>query len=142
MNIRAKATDAIKRMEKTNSVIISDLRTSFSAEDGMGDVHVTAFVGTEVSRPKYYTLRWDKERQEFVDVPDLISQFKREYRDFKLSGMTKQELFALLVKANRRRKSEVEKWRTMALRYRQMVEPVTLEIVPEVENIISRKNNS
>ena len=38
-----------------------------------------------------------------------LRRFKREYRDFKLSKMTKQEIFALLVKANRRRKSAERK---------------------------------
>ena len=36
MNIRAKATDAIKRMEKTNSVIISDLNSSYYVQHYQG----------------------------------------------------------------------------------------------------------
>ena len=51
----------------------------------------------------------DDKREEFVEPEGLLSCFKREYRDFKLSKMTRQEIFALLVKANRRRKSTERK---------------------------------
>ena len=104
-----KATDAIKRIEKTDRVIISELQTTISNADGMKDVHVTAFVGTGIMRPQHYTLQWDDKRKEFVEPKSLLSSFKREYCDFKLSKMTKQEIFALLVKSNRRRKSAERK---------------------------------
>ena len=109
MNFIDMATDAIKRIEKTDRVIVSELQTTISNADGMKDLHVTAFVGTELTRPQHYTLRWDDKRKEFVKPKGLLSSFKREYRDFKLSKMTKQEIFALLVKANRRRKSTEHK---------------------------------
>lgn len=109
MDLRDMATDAIKRIEKTDRVIISELQTTISNAEGMKDVHVTAFVGTGIMRKQHYTLRWDDKRKEFVEPKCLLSSFKREYRDFKLSKMTKQEIFALLVKANRRRKSAERK---------------------------------
>ena len=51
----------------------------------------------------------DDKREEFVEQEGLLSSFKREYRDFKLSKMTRQKIFALLIKANRRRKSTERK---------------------------------
>ena len=109
MDLRDMATDAIKRIEKTDRVIISELQATISNAEGLKDVHVTAFVGTELTRPQHYTLRWDDKRKEFVEPEGLLSSFKREYRDFKFSKMTRQEIFALLVKANRRRKSTERK---------------------------------
>jgi hypothetical protein len=82
---------------------------TISNAEGLKDVHVTAFVGTEITRPQHYTLQWDDKRKEFVEPECLLSSFKREYRDFKLSKMTMQEIFALLVKTNRRRKSTERK---------------------------------
>ena len=111
MDFIQKAKEVIMRAEHTSDVVIP--RMSYNADArGIKDVKVTAWFGKRLKNQREYTMDWDNEKQEFVNInpkPGLMKAFKREYNDCKISGMTEQELFALLVKANRRRKSAERK---------------------------------
>ena len=112
MDFIQKAKEAIMKAEHTCDVVIPRMSYDSIVRGGIKDVKVTAWFGKRLKNQREYTMDWDYEKQEFVNInptPDLMKAFKREYNDYKISGMTEQELFDLLRKANRRRKSAERK---------------------------------
>lgn len=125
-NIREKAKKVIEKTMQTECVAIERLEFSVpSSNEPVTWVEVDAIVGQEC-RPMRFHMEWDGEVEDFRrcefesrgPAKGLLSRFKQEYTDFKLSRMSKQELFALLQKANRRRQRESAKWKKKARWYR------------------------
>lgn len=114
MDLQQKALEAIKKAEKTERVTITDWHLSASMTEGISVVDVTAQVVRRRVSTMSYQLVWDEERQEFIELTGMYishyCRFNRELTDIKRSQRyTKAELFSLLRKANRRRKSAERK---------------------------------
>lgn len=111
MDFLQKAKEAIMKVEHTSNLVVEKLE--FAADlNGLRNVKATVLFGKRLKKRRYYTMEWDREKEEFANVnpkTDLNMSFKREYNDFKISQMTERELFDLLQKANRRRKSAERK---------------------------------
>ena len=113
MDLQQKALEAIKKAEGTDRVFLESMKYTITANEPMRGAEVTVHIGEELRR-RTYRLPWNPLTQEF-EAPKmgLFDNFTREYRDFKISRMTKDELFMLLRKANRRRKSAERKARKL-----------------------------
>ena len=109
MDLQQKALEAIKKAEGTDSVWLMSMKYTVSANEGMRGAEVVVRIGEE-RRKRTYRLPWNQVTKEFIVEPQgLFDTFMQEYRDFKISSMTKDELFSLIRKANRRRKSAERK---------------------------------
>lgn len=115
MDFLQKAKEAIMKVEHTGNLVVEKLE--YAADlNGIRNVKATVLFGKILEERRYYTMEWDREKEEFViDEPktDLYMSSKRAYNDFKISQMTERELFDLLRKANRRRKSAERKVRIL-----------------------------
>ncbi len=115
MNFLKKAKEAIMKVEHTNNLVVEKLEYGIGL-NGIRNAKATVLFGKRLKERRDYTMEWDREKKKFViDGPktDLYKSFKREYNDFKISQMTERELFDLLRKANRRRKSAERKVRIL-----------------------------
>lgn len=115
MDFLQKAKKAIMKVEHTGNLVVEKLE--YTADlNGIRNAKATVLFGKRRKKRRDYTMEWDREKEEFVNVnpkTDLYTSFKREYNDFKISQMTERELFDLLQKANRRRKSAERKVRIL-----------------------------
>ena len=114
LTIKVQEAVALVERVRPNDVILLSREYTVSTKEGPSqDIKVkVAFKNSKVQEAAYI-LTWDERREQFtVDVSvdkNLINQFMREFRRFKIESKSKQELFILLVKANRRRKSAERK---------------------------------
>lgn len=110
-NIRERAADALRQHFGTDLVAIEWMRCWMTLCE-VTDVDVMAYIGNDI-RPHPFTLSWDKTTEQFAVDEDvdknLAKIFQSELRRFKIDSKSKQDLFILLVKANRRRKSTERK---------------------------------
>lgn len=124
MDLIQKAKEAIMKAEHTSNVVVVSLSYDISMSyGGIREAKARVWLGKRMKTTREYTMYWDAEKEEFVNInpkPDLISSFKREYNDFKISSMTEEELFALLRKANSRRKSAERKLRLKQAKCRRI----------------------
>jgi hypothetical protein len=115
MNFIQKAKEAIMKVEHTGNLVVEKLEYDIDP-NGIRNAKATVLFGKILNERRDYTMEWDREKEEFANVnpkTDLYMSFKRAYNDFKMSQMTERELFDLLRKANRRRKSAERKVRIL-----------------------------
>ena len=121
-NIRERAADALRQHFGTDLVVIEWMRCWMTLCE-VTDVDVMAYIGNDI-RPHHFTLSWDKTTEQFAVDEDvdknLAKIFQREFRRFKIDSKSKQDLFILLVKANRRRKSAERKLRLECAKARRI----------------------
>lgn len=102
---------AICKKMGTNYVEIEKYTAHVSSGNKDITYDVVANVGPLFIR-HYFKLIWSANLLDFSveeRYSDLIGVFMQEFRDFKLNRLSKHDLFFLLQKANRRRKSEERK---------------------------------
>ena len=132
MDFLQKAKEAIMKVEHTGNLVVEKLE--YAADlNGIRNAKATVLFGKRLKERRDYTMEWDREKEEFVNVnpkTDLYKSFKREYNDFKISQMTERELFDLLQKANRRRKSAERKVRIL----RDKVRYINRDAVRAIDN--------
>lgn len=107
MNFIQKAKEAIMKVEHTGNLVVEKLEYDIDM-NGIRNAKATVLFGKILTERRDYTMEWDREKEEFVNVnpkTDLYMSSKIAYNDFKISQMTERKLFDLLRKANRRRKS-------------------------------------
>ena len=115
MDFLQKAKKAIMKVEHTGNLVVEKLVYNIN-QNGIRNAKATVLFGKRLKERRDYTMEWDREKEEFAIVnpkTDIYMSFKREYNDFKISQMTERELFDLLRKANRRRKSAERKVRIL-----------------------------
>lgn len=115
MDFLQKAKEAIMKVEHTGNLVVEKME--YTADlNGIRNAKATVLFGKRLKERRDYTMEWDREKEEFANVnpkTDLYMSSKRAYKDFKISQMTERELFDLLRKANRRRKSAERKVRKL-----------------------------
>lgn len=126
MDMVEKAREAIMLAEQTDKVIIERLNFGISPNYGITDAKVQAMVGNFASEAREYSLCWDQKQERFDVIKVLCKEkrglwnkFVKAYNQFKIQRMTKEGVFALLIKANRRRKAESKRWKVKTLKYKQ-----------------------
>lgn len=114
MGFIQKAKEAIMKVEHTCN-LVEKLEYDIDL-NGIRNAKATVLFGKTLMERRDYTMEWDREKEEFVNVnpkTDLYMSSKIAYNDFKISQMSEQKLFDLLRKANRRRKSAENKVRIL-----------------------------
>lgn len=115
MDLEQKVLEAIKKAEQTDRLEI--LSYHFSEDcDGIIIIDVVAHVFRRRMWTMQYQLVWNEECGDFAEVTAsrFIHRFDRYIGDIKRSQqITRSELFSLLRKANRRRKTAEDKVRKL-----------------------------